>query len=39
MILHTDLPTHDQLEELLEARQPWSVSIYMATEPASRGEA
>lgn len=39
MILHTDLPTHDQLEELLETRQPWSVSIYMATEPASRGEA
>jgi hypothetical protein len=39
MILHTDLPTRAQLERLLAAREPWSVSIYLPTTPSSRGEA
>lgn len=39
MLLHTDIPTHDQLGELLGFREPWSVSIYQATDPASRGDA
>ena len=38
MILHTDVPTHAQLERLLGLRDPASVSIYLATEPSSRGE-
>jgi hypothetical protein len=39
MILPTDIPTRAQLERLLAAREPSSVSIYMPTNPASRGEA
>ena len=39
MILHTDVPTRAQLERLLVAREPWSVSIYLPTSPSSRGEA
>jgi hypothetical protein len=39
MILPTDIPTRAQLERLLAAREPASVSIYMPTNPASRGEA
>jgi Bacterial archaeo-eukaryotic release factor family 11 len=39
MILPTDLPTRAQLERLLAAREPSSVSIYLPTNPASRGEA
>jgi Bacterial archaeo-eukaryotic release factor family 11 len=39
MILHTDVPTRDQLDRLLAAREPWSVSIYLPTNPSSRGEA
>ena len=39
MILHTDLPTRAQLSRLLVARDPASVSIYLPTEPASRGDA
>jgi Bacterial archaeo-eukaryotic release factor family 11 len=39
MILHTDIPTHRQIERLLAARDPVSVSIYLPTNPASRGEA
>src|SRR5262245_20775105 len=39
MILPTDIPTRAQLERLLSAREPWSVSIYLATDPASRGDA
>jgi release factor family 11 len=39
MILPTDLPTRAQLEQLLAARSPSSVSIYLPTNPASRGEA
>jgi hypothetical protein len=29
--LHTDIPTHDELASLLEARDPASVSIYLPT--------
>src|SRR5262245_60885926 len=39
MILLTDIPTRAQLERLLAARGPSSVSIYLPTNPASRGEA
>src|SRR5262245_34418934 len=39
MILHTDVPTRAQVERLLAAREPWSVSIYLPTSPSSRGEA
>src|SRR5215510_1590521 len=39
MILHTDVPTRAQVDRLLVAREPWSVSIYLPTNPASRGEA
>lgn len=39
MILHTDIPTRAQLGRLLAARDPASVSIYLPTDPASRGEA
>ena len=39
MILPTDFPTRAQLERLLAAREPWSVSIYLPTSPSSRGEA
>jgi hypothetical protein len=39
MILPTDVPTHDQVERLVAAREPSSVSIYLPTDPASRGDA
>jgi len=39
MILPTDIPTRAQLERLLAAREPSSVSIYLPTNPSSRGEA
>jgi Bacterial archaeo-eukaryotic release factor family 11 len=39
MNLHTDVPTRAQVERLLSAREPSSVSIYLATSPFSRGEA
>jgi hypothetical protein len=39
MILHTDVPTRAQLDHLLAAREPSSVSIYLPTNPSSRGEA
>jgi hypothetical protein len=39
MILPADLPTRAQLERLLAARDSSSVSIYLPTTPASRGEA
>src|SRR5262245_54043573 len=38
MILHTDIPTRAQLEQLFAVRQPSSVSIYLPTSPSSRGE-
>ena len=39
MILHTDVPTHAQLDQLLASREPSSVSIFLPTSPSSRGEA
>jgi hypothetical protein len=39
MILPTDVPTRAQVERLLAARAPSSVSIYLPTDPASRGDA
>jgi len=39
MILPTDIPTRAQLERLLAAREPHAVSIYVPTDPASRGDA
>ena len=39
MILPTDIPTRAQLEGLLAARVPQSVSIYLPTSPSSRGDA
>jgi hypothetical protein len=39
MILHTDVPTRAQLDQLLAAREPSSVSIYLPTSPSSRGDA
>lgn len=38
-ILHTDTPTRGQIDRLLTARDPASVSIYLPTDPASDGEA
>ncbi|GAA0508464.1 hypothetical protein GCM10011581_19550 [Saccharopolyspora subtropica] len=37
-ILHTDIPTRAQVDALLTARSPESVSIYLPTDPASNGE-
>jgi hypothetical protein len=39
MILHPDVPTRAQLDQLLAAREPSSVSIYLPTSPSSRGDA
>ena len=39
MNLHTDVPTRGQLSALIAARDPSSVSIYLPTNPSSRGEA
>jgi hypothetical protein len=39
MILPTDIPTRAELGRLLAAREPSSVSIYLPTDPASRGDA
>ena len=39
MILPTDIPTRAQLEQLLASRAPGSVSIYLPTDPSSRGDA
>src|SRR5262245_37384440 len=39
MILPTDIPTRAQLERLLDSRAPGSVSIYLPTNPSSRGDA
>ena len=39
MILPADVPTRTQVERLLAAREPASVSIYLPTNPASRGKA
>jgi len=34
-MLHVDIPTHAQMERLLRARRPGSVSIYVPTTPVS----
>ena len=39
MNLHTDIPTHAQVDRLLDNRNPASVSIYLSTEPVSNGQA
>ena len=39
MVLHTDVPTRGQIGRLLEARDPYSVSIYVPTDPVSDGNA
>lgn len=39
MILHTDIPTRTQIDQLLASREPSSVSIYLPTDPASDGTA
>lgn len=39
MRLHLDLPERAQVDALLTARHPASVSIYLATDPASDGQA
>jgi hypothetical protein len=39
MILHTDVPTRAQLDQLFAVREPSSVSIYLPTSPSSRGDA
>jgi hypothetical protein len=33
MTLHTDIPTRSELEQLLAARDPLCVSIYLSTSP------
>ncbi len=38
MILPTDIPTRAEVNRLLESRAPWSVSIYLPTDPESNGE-
>ena len=38
MILPTDIPTRAEIDRLLEYRGPWSVSIYLPTDPVSNGE-
>jgi hypothetical protein len=37
-MIHTDTPTRAQVERLLAARERSSASIYLATDPSSRGE-
>src|SRR5262245_5404378 len=39
MNLHVDIPTHTQIEHLLDTRARGCVSLYMPTDPASRGDA
>jgi hypothetical protein len=36
--VHTDIPTHADLEQLLAVRDPACVSIYLPTDPEERGE-
>jgi hypothetical protein len=39
MSLHVDIPTPAQIERLLSVQGPWCASVYLATDPVSRGEA
>jgi hypothetical protein len=36
--LHTDIPTHAQIDRLLTSRHSASVSVYLATDPMSNGD-
>ena len=38
MLLHTDIPTIEQIDQLMSERNPASVSIYLPTGTASTGE-
>jgi hypothetical protein len=38
VILPTDIPARAEVDRLLEYRAPWSVSIYLPTDPASNGD-
>ena len=39
MSLHTDIPSRAQIERLMTSRDPSSVSVYLPTDPTSRGAA
>jgi len=39
MKLHTDIPTHADIDTLMRARERWCVSFYLPTSPESLGEA
>ncbi len=39
VLLPTDIPTHAEVDRLLEYRAPASVSIYLPTDPTSNGDA
>jgi hypothetical protein len=39
MNLHTDIPTHADVDRLLASRHPASVSLYLPTDPAGSGQA
>ncbi len=39
MSLHTDIPSRAQVERLMTSREPSSVSVYLPTDPATRGTA
>ncbi len=39
MFLHTDIPSRTQVDRLIQARNPASVSLYIPTLPTSGGEA
>lgn len=38
MVLHTDIPARNQIDSMMTARNPASVSIYLPTDPVSTGE-
>lgn len=38
MLLHTDVPTRAQVDRLMDAARPGSVSVYLPTDPVSSGE-
>lgn len=38
VLLHTDIPSRRQVDQLIGIRHPASVSIYLATDPASTGD-
>jgi hypothetical protein len=38
MVLHTDIPARNQIDVMMTARNPASVSIYLPTDPVSPGD-